>query len=838
MQVIRGTFTRRLFFLFLFLSLIPTLIIMIIPPLQRIQAENEYHRQFEWELQQKAKSSFANSISAKASSFAESLQHRTNNLIRVRASVETNLLDFSRYAATSQWKIADRTIQLNNGLLNSLSDEDVIFTASFPNDPGNIDYLQMQAALAALPEIRWIVQHDPTIRSVFISTALSTVVIPSTLNKDMGYINPFHEIDFKHVPDDHASMWITNIDNDPILSILSPIHYNDTIWGYIGLEILLNRYVQEISTYGLSENMSLFLISDDMEMLATPSWRKNTEILKKIKINPDSLIGLNILNEMPEKISTTFIQNEYPGRLQLDIPYDFKVYYNESIAYFGTARISTSPLNLMLVFPIEDLYDQANSYGASASINTVPIITQAIISVVGFVLVVSAGGYFTLRKIAYPVKELLKGANSIANGKLDYRVPDLEEGEMQELAFSFNKMGDVIQKTQVDLQNKQIELMKNLEEQQREQLLINNITSLSNTLIDLPNKIKNLLNIIIESLGTEYCSIHFIADVDRSISSYERSRIPDHMETYVSDFQQVSADLVQQAVKEKKVIACTQFFNDPQMPRNHKAYAVPIILHSHTIGVMTLLYPDSCAISTTNEAFLTILSTHIALLFENSHLQEQAHTSAINEERRRMARELHDSVSQSAFSLSLTAKSLQSTELSENAKDRLDFLISQTDAIRSELRTIINELRPIDLINEGLEDAIRGHIASLEKNSGIRVNTCINTDLDRLSVNIKHNVNRIIQEALNNIAHHANASEVNLCIQNDSDRMSIQIDDNGQGFDRNTVDQNGMNSFGIISMRERAEAMNGALYVDSAPGKGTRIKVVIPYEEMERGKND
>ena len=161
-------------------------------------------------------------------------------------------------------------------------------------------------------------------------------------------------------------------------------------------------------------------------------------------------------------------------------------------------------------------------------------------------------------------------------------------------------------------------------------------------------------------------------------------------------------------------------------------------------------------------------------------------------------------------------------------------MISQIEVVRRELRTIINELRSLDLKNEGLEEAIRGHISSLQKNTNIHVNACIEMDLNLLSYDIQHNVNRIIQEAMNNIEHHANASKVNLSIKREDDCMVIRIEDNGQGFDRKTSKQIGTSSFGLISMHERAESMNGILTIDSMLGEGTRIKVVIPYNDIER----
>lgn len=834
MQVIRGTFTRRLLILFIFLSLIPTLIITIIPTFQRIQAEKEYQKQVELQLQQKATSAFINLLSKTATDFTELLQDRSNKLFMVKTNIEDSLADYSHDATISKWIIADHTLQLNNGLIVSLPEEDVMITASFENNTENIEYQQMQAVLSKLQEIRWIIQNDPTIQSMFIKTPSSTVLIPSPLIKTPDYQNHFHEIDFKSLGNDQISMQLTNIDKNPVLSIISPIFFDQNIWGYIGMEIVLESFIQKISTYGLTENLSLFLISDNMDLLAASSRNHDTEFLQKMQIIPGDLIGLNFLEVMPKGISEALIQNQYPEILLKDIPYSFKVYYEDSIAYFGTTSISKSPLHVMMLFPIADLYNQAYSYGASVKINTISIITQAIISVLGFIMVLFVGEYITLRKIARPVAELLKGANSIANGSLDYRVPALEEGEMQELAISFNKMGNVIQKTQLILENKQIELLKNLEEQKREQMLINNITSLSNTLIDLPNKIRNLLYLIVESQSANYCSIHFKALTNGNPIFFERTGITNTIELSTIDFKHICSDLTQKAYTEKKIIIRKKSFQKSEEPERYLAHAVPIILRSQTIGVMVLLYLDSGSISTIHEPFLSILSNHIALLIENVNLQEQAHNSAIYEERRRMARELHDSVSQTVFSLSLTAKSLQSTELSEKARDRLDFMVSQTEVVRRELRTIINELRPLDLTNEGLEEAIRGHISSLQKNTNINVKTCIEMDLNLLSGNIQHNLNRIIQEAMNNIARHSNASKADLTIKCEGNCVVVCIEDNGQGFDRNTTSKLGLSSFGFISMRERAEAINGTLTIDSVPGEGTRIEVVIPYNDIER----
>lgn len=270
------------------------------------------------------------------------------------------------------------------------------------------------------------------------------------------------------------------------------------------------------------------------------------------------------------------------------------------------------------------------------------------------------------------------------------------------------------------------------------------------------------------------------------------------------------------------------------------AVAVPVRSKANTIGVMLVMSKQLAEFPQAAIAFLEALTTHIAVLIENSRLRNQSRTLSIMEERRRLASELHDSVTQSLFSLCLAAEGLKAVVTAPNpaALHALGLLLAQAEAIKRELRTLINELRPVDLNQGGLDMALRAHADSLQSTANILVALMLHGDVSDLPWRVQQNLNRITQEALSNIARHSQAAHVEIELRAESDVVCLTIRDDGCGFDPQQVALADTASLGLVSMRERAEMMGGALIVRSAPGAGTVITVKIPVINREADSTD
>jgi len=207
-------------------------------------------------------------------------------------------------------------------------------------------------------------------------------------------------------------------------------------------------------------------------------------------------------------------------------------------------------------------------------------------------------------------------------------------------------------------------------------------------------------------------------------------------------------------------------------------------------------------------------------------LYEQAQELASLQERQRLARELHDSVSQALYAIGLGAHTAREAIASdsEQALASIDYVLALAEAGLAEMRALIFELRPESLEIEGLVAALTKQVAVLRTRYKLNVEADLGEEPD-LSMEMKHALYRIAQEALHNIVKHARASVVVLRLARQANEIILQVRDNGRGFD-----QAGHfpGHLGLRSMHERVSKMGGTLTIESVPGQGTCVGVRMP----------
>ncbi len=207
-------------------------------------------------------------------------------------------------------------------------------------------------------------------------------------------------------------------------------------------------------------------------------------------------------------------------------------------------------------------------------------------------------------------------------------------------------------------------------------------------------------------------------------------------------------------------------------------------------------------------------------------LYEQAQELAALQERQRLARELHDSVSQALYGISLGAhtagEALENDP--EQAMASIEYVIALAEAGLAEMRALIFELRPESLEIEGLVAALTRQVAVLRTRYKLTVDATLDNEPD-LPLEMKHALYRVAQEALHNIVKHARASTVVLRLARQENEVILQVRDNGKGFDPTAFFPG---HFGVRSMRERVAKIGSTLTIESAPGQGTCINVRVP----------
>ncbi|WJW69948.1 histidine kinase [Candidatus Chlorohelix allophototropha] len=263
---------------------------------------------------------------------------------------------------------------------------------------------------------------------------------------------------------------------------------------------------------------------------------------------------------------------------------------------------------------------------------------------------------------------------------------------------------------------------------------------------------------------------------------------------------------------------------------------VPLVIKDKVIGVISLVYHEPNYYTEEHANLVLTIGNQVAVALENIRLYQHARELATLQERRRVARELHDSTSQVLTSILLvseTARSLVEQKLDE--PDQLLTLLSHVVALAEggleEMRTLIYELRPETLAKKGLVAALKGEIGSLRSRHGIEVTDELNVvEMQGLSLIIQEALYWIAREALHNVVKHAHATSVKISIQCPEENKSVvvmKVSDNGRGFKIIDLFKNHQ---GLLTIRERVAELNGILDVNSSPGVGTYLSIKLPLE--------
>jgi two-component system sensor histidine kinase DegS len=211
---------------------------------------------------------------------------------------------------------------------------------------------------------------------------------------------------------------------------------------------------------------------------------------------------------------------------------------------------------------------------------------------------------------------------------------------------------------------------------------------------------------------------------------------------------------------------------------------------------------------------------------------------AQEEERKRVAREIHDGPAQTMANIIMRAEYCLKLLDRDPEKVREELLALQNIVMLSlqDVRMIIFDLRPMVLDDLGLAPALKRYFASYKEQYGLEIEFLFFGQERRLESTIEIALFRIIQEAVNNIKKHARVKSAVVKMEMQPDKITVSIRDTGKGFDLNSVQggKNG-NGYGLVGMRERVQLLNGEMKINTAPGKGTCISITIPLQDQGPG---
>jgi signal transduction histidine kinase len=325
-----------------------------------------------------------------------------------------------------------------------------------------------------------------------------------------------------------------------------------------------------------------------------------------------------------------------------------------------------------------------------------------------------------------------------------------------------------------------------------------------------------------------------------------------------------SRDTLDPLLDAGQTVASSNVHDDPRIPsglrqiqaesKRPALVLIPLMVRNRRIGLVVLSYPGVHHWPESGlqpyQATAAQLATAIDSRRQQLLVYESGRQIAVLEERQRLARELHDSVTQLIFSTTLIAQSIAPAWRRDPAEGekRVNRLLELSQAALAEMRALLFELRPAEEATErngqekqvlgivlveqsGLAVALRRQAAELGRD-GLTLKLDV-AHYQQQSVEVEKALYRIAQEALNNVVKHAQAGQVELVLNSDGAAIDMTIGDDGRGFETPTA---GTGRFGLGNMRQRAEALGGRVVIHSAPGQGTQVVVRLPLPSGGQSK--
>ena len=253
--------------------------------------------------------------------------------------------------------------------------------------------------------------------------------------------------------------------------------------------------------------------------------------------------------------------------------------------------------------------------------------------------------------------------------------------------------------------------------------------------------------------------------------------------------------------------------------------ATPVVVGGELYGVITLYYEEPRSFAEEEVNLATSFADQASLAIENARLNKKLEEAAVTEERNRMARELHDSVTQSIYSVTLfaeAAKRMAEQGEYEQVSSHLENVENMSQQALKEMRLLIYQMRSPGKSNCCFEEKIKNRLETVERRSGVESSVMVDEDIS-LPGNVIEELYLIAQEALNNAQKHAGANRVGITLRGHSDGFRLKVSDDGRGFNEEKAYSSG--GMGIGNMEKRAEKLGAEFLIETGPGKGTSVIV-------------
>jgi signal transduction histidine kinase len=431
-----------------------------------------------------------------------------------------------------------------------------------------------------------------------------------------------------------------------------------------------------------------------------------------------------------------------------------------------------------------------------------------------------------VRRITQPIADLIRAAQEIASGHFGQRISATTGDELEDMAEQFNLMAAQLQGSYAHLERKVADRTKEL-------ATLNAIAAEVSQTLDLEEILENAMEEVLEVMAMDSGQAFCIEQETQSLLSIIHRGLSDRFIQNTTRLPLKVSPAGEAAQVGQPVVKHTADYPEGELReliRNEGlelVISIPLIAQGEAVGVLNLGSRTPRTITSEELSLLAAIGQQIGVAVVNAQLYDQAQQLAIIKERNRLARDLHDSVTQALYGVTLyaeaAARQLQLGEIGMVADHLGEIRATAQESLR-EMRLLVFELRLPMLKREGLAAALQARLEAVEGRVGLQTEfEAIGSG--RLRPEVEEGLYRIAQEALNNTLRHAQAQRVSVRLHQNGRIVTLEIIDDGIGFEPHQVRELG--GFGLRGMEERASRLGGQLTVSSSHGKGTQIRVEV-----------
>ena len=469
----------------------------------------------------------------------------------------------------------------------------------------------------------------------------------------------------------------------------------------------------------------------------------------------------------------------------------------------STYRLNTNPPNWFIKFlaPPNNVNTRLIRFGRLiVETNPIGTIKEAWVEMsrlffitIVFLIALNIFVYFLLGRWLQPINPMLKAIERMGKGKLSIRLPQFKLPEFNSISTNFNRMGESL-----ELSIKENQTLASIAEQTADAIIMQ----------DKDNKI---------SFWNHSAELMFgfnRADaLGRPIDIiFPKDRKKNHTETFLSGVRGKGlSNFEAQGVTKKANLIDISISSSSLKDQKTKRF-IGNILSIRDISEKIIAEQSQKELRR-NRELTAIIQGHI------------------EDERRSLARELHDELGQYVSAVKIFAQNIinRSKGKDKNIEESALSVTSAANQIYDGMHSIIRQLRPGSLDNLGLAETLKDMVSGWRsQHSAINVDLFVGESLGHLGEAISINVYRIIQEAMNNCLKHAEAKNISISLDNKKKQLALVFKDDGVGFDTTLLAKT--KQFGLIGMQERVKSLNGIFSIKSTPHKGTLINVTIPLD--------